>query len=74
MRKFAHNMANNDLKAANVAKKAGISAKSFDAILNGKQTLYPEDLRAICYALNVKPEKLCKRSNETRAKGKNYGT
>ena len=40
-----------------VAKKAGISAKSFDAILNGKQTLYPEDLRAICYALNVKPEK-----------------
>ena len=47
-------MANNDLKAANVAKKAGISAKSFDAILNGKQT---EDLRAICYALNVKPEK-----------------
>ena len=36
-------MANNDLKAANVAKKAGISAKSFDAILNGKQTLYPED-------------------------------
>lgn len=50
-------MANNDLKAANVAKKAGISAKSFDAILNGKQTLYPEDLRTICYALNVKPEK-----------------
>ena len=50
-------MANNDLKAANVAKKAGISAKSFDAILNGKQTLYPEDLREICYALNVKPEK-----------------
>ena len=50
-------MANNDLKAANVAKKAGISAKSFDAILNGKQTLYPEGLRAICYALNVKPEK-----------------
>lgn len=50
-------MANNDLKAANVAKKAGISAKSFDAILNGKQTLYPEYLRAICYALNVKPEK-----------------
>ena len=28
-----------------------------EAILNGKQTLYPEDLRAICYALNVKPEK-----------------
>ena len=50
-------MANNDLKAANVAKKAGISAKSFDAILNGKQTLCLDDLRAICYALNVKPEK-----------------
>ena len=50
-------MANNDLKAANVAKKAGIFALFFDAILNGNQTQYPEDLRAIFYALNVKPEK-----------------
>lgn len=47
----------NELKASNVAKKAGLSAKTFDAILSGKQKLYPEELRAICYALNVKPEK-----------------
>lgn len=47
----------NGLSQSSVAKKAGFSAKTFDAILNGKQTLYPEDLRAICYALNVKPEK-----------------
>lgn len=47
----------NGLNQSNVAKKAGISSKTFDAILNGKQTLYPEDLRAICYALNVRPEK-----------------
>lgn len=47
----------NGLNQSSVAKKAGISAKTFNAILNGKQTLYPEELRAICYALNVKPEK-----------------
>jgi DNA-binding helix-turn-helix protein len=47
----------NGLNQSSIAKKAGISSKTFDAILNGKQTLYPEDLRAICYALNVRPEK-----------------
>lgn len=47
----------NGLNQSSIAKKAGISAKNFDAILNGKQTLYLDDLRAICYALNVKPEK-----------------
>ncbi len=47
----------NGLNQSSVAKKAGISAKNFDAILKGKQILYPEDLRAICYALNVRPEK-----------------
>lgn len=45
------------LNQSSIAKKAGFSVKTFDAILNGKQTLYPEDLRAICYALNVRPEK-----------------
>ena len=47
----------NGLNQSSIAKKAGISAKNFDAILNGKQTLCMDDLRAICYALNVKPEK-----------------
>lgn len=47
----------NGLNQSSIAKKAGISAKNFDAILNGKQTLCLDDLRAICYALNVRPEK-----------------
>lgn len=47
----------NELKPSKVAKKAGLSDKTFNAILSGKQKLYPEELKAICYALNVKPEK-----------------
>lgn len=44
------------LKQVSVAKKAGISNVTFNAILNGKRTLYADDLRAICMALNVSPE------------------
>ena len=47
---------NNKLSSDKVAKRSGIPPKDFQAILNGKQTLYPDELRAICYALNVKPE------------------
>jgi transcriptional regulator with XRE-family HTH domain len=39
-----------------VAKKAGISNVTLNAILNGKRRLYADDLRAICIALNVPPE------------------
>ncbi len=46
----------NGLKQKTVAQKAGISNSTFNAILNGKRTLYAEDLRAICLALNVSPE------------------
>ncbi|MDP4120784.1 MAG: helix-turn-helix transcriptional regulator [Bacillota bacterium] len=46
----------NGLKQVAVAQKAGISNATFNAILNGKRTLYAEDLRAICLALNVSPE------------------
>lgn len=46
----------NGLKQVSVAKKAGISNVTFNAILNGKRTLYADDLRAICLALNVSPE------------------
>ena len=46
----------NGLKQVVVAKKAGIPNVTFNAILNGKRTLYAEDLRAICLALNVSPE------------------
>ena len=44
------------LKQVVIAKKAGISNVIFNAILNGKRTLYADDLRAICLALNVSPE------------------
>ncbi|MBQ3214586.1 MAG: helix-turn-helix transcriptional regulator [Oscillospiraceae bacterium] len=44
------------IKQNAVAKKAGISNVTFNAILNGKRKLYADDLRAICIALNVPPE------------------
>lgn len=46
----------NGLKQVAVAKKAGIPNVTFNAIMNGKRTLYADDLRAICIALNVSPE------------------
>lgn len=46
----------NGIKQVVVAKKAGIPNVTFNAIMNGKRTLYADDLRAICIALNVSPE------------------
>ena len=46
----------NGLKQKVIAEKAGISNSTFNAILNGKRTLYADDLRSICLALNVSPE------------------
>lgn len=46
----------NGLKQIAVAKKAGISKVTFHAMMDGKQTMYADDLRAICLALNVSPE------------------
>ena len=46
----------NGLKQVAVAQKAGISKVTFNAIMNGKRTMYADDLRAICLALNVSPE------------------
>ena len=39
-----------------VAEKCNISLSTFNAMLNGKRRMYAEDLRKICYALNVSPE------------------
>lgn len=47
----------NGYKQKVIAEKAGISVVTFNAIMNGKRTLYAEDLKAICIALNVSPEK-----------------
>ena len=41
------------LRVSAVAKDAGISSKTLNALLNGKKTMYPEDLRSICYALRI---------------------
>lgn len=46
----------NGIKQVAVAQKAGIPKVTFNAIMNGKRTLYADDLRAICLALNVSPE------------------
>lgn len=46
----------NGYKQVTIAQKAGISKATFNAILNGKRTMYADDLRAICIALNVSPE------------------
>lgn len=47
---------NAGLKQVSVAKKAGFTTATFNAIMNGKRTMYAEDLKAICIALNVSPE------------------
>lgn len=46
----------NGYKQVAVAKKAGIPKATFNAIMNGKRTLYADDLRVICIALNISPE------------------
>lgn len=46
----------NGIKQKTVADKAGISNTTLNAILNGRRTMYADDLRAICLALNVSPE------------------
>ena len=46
----------NGYKQIAVADKAGISKVTFNAMMNGKRTMYADDLRAICLALNVSPE------------------
>lgn len=44
------------IKQSVIAQKAGISKVTFNAMMNGKRTMYADDLRAICLALNVSPE------------------
>lgn len=46
----------NGIKQVAVAKKVGIPNVTFNAIMNNKRTMYAEDLKAICIALNVSPE------------------
>ena len=43
-------------KQVHIAEKAGISKATFNAMMNGKRTMYADDLCSICIALNVSPE------------------
>lgn len=44
------------LKQISIARKAGIPNSTFNAIMNGKRTMYADDLIAICDALGVDVE------------------
>ncbi len=46
----------NGFKQKVIAEKAGIPNVTFNAMMNGKRTMYAEDFKAICIALNVSPE------------------
>lgn len=46
----------NGYKQVTIAKKAGIPNATFYSIMNGRRTLYADDLCAICMALNISPE------------------
>jgi transcriptional regulator with XRE-family HTH domain len=43
----------NGIKHGVIARKAGIPANTFSAIMCGKRTMYAQDYEAICNALNV---------------------
>lgn len=49
-------MEEHGIKQSVIAKKCNLSASTFNAIMNGKRKMYAEDLRNICYALDVSPE------------------
>lgn len=52
-KKVQRYIADNGLSQKEVAKKANIPISKFDAMLVGKATIYADDLRAICLALDV---------------------
>lgn len=46
----------NGIKQNSIAQKCNMSAHTFSAMMHGKRKMYAEDLRAICYALEISPE------------------
>ncbi|MDR0306108.1 MAG: helix-turn-helix domain-containing protein [Chitinispirillales bacterium] len=54
-----------NLRKCVVAKKAGIPVTALSALLNGKRKMYPEDLRSICYALNVSAATFIERKSDS---------
>lgn len=51
-----------------VAKKCNISTTTFNAMMNGKRKMYADDLRDICYALQVSPETFVEYQDNTETK------
>lgn len=49
-------MEEHGIKQKNVAESCNFNPSTFNAMLNGKRKMYADDLRLICYALNVSPE------------------
>lgn len=43
----------NGLSPIAVAQRSGISIRAFNEILDGNRTMYADDLKSICIALNV---------------------
>ena len=60
-------------KQVNIARKAGISISTFNAMMNGKRTMYADDLSSICLALNVSPELFIEVKNPCKKHNVNYG-
>lgn len=56
-------------KQITIAEKAGISKTTFNAMMNGKRTMYADDLCSICIALNVSPELFVEIENPCGGKG-----
>lgn len=46
----------NSINPATLSGNTGIPPDRLRSVLSGKETLYAEDLKAICIALNVSPE------------------
>ena len=55
---------NRGIKQSFVADKIGMSMSTFNAIMCGTRKLYAEDLRAVCYALQVSPEEFIEHKRE----------
>jgi len=52
------------LKQAAVARRAGIHYSTFNAMLNGRRTMYADDFAKICIALGVTAESFVRRAYE----------
>lgn len=54
--KVSQYLESHGIRQSFVAEQCGIPQVVFHAMMQGRRKLYAEDLRAICYALNVRPE------------------